>query len=254
MPRTRSPNYPAMSLPEAIETVRGVYEKSHRARMEKIAVAKAMGHSSLNGASLTKISALDKYGLLDHVGDEYQVSQDAVTILKSPDKTERQAALRRAALAPALFDDLAEKYDVTPDEEIIRSYLESKLKFKPNAAALAARNYRETMELVTRDGNGYDAAEDGVPQEEVRGSEVGRKERHDPFEFWPGPVGGKVMKTQQESPAQAPAGVFQMTLENDNSLEVRLSRKLTPEEFDALFNENLFPFLRMSLVRKPRPD
>ena len=56
MARTRSPNYPYIGLPAAIERVRKIYDKEHRNRMSRDVVAKHLGFGSLNGVSLSVIS------------------------------------------------------------------------------------------------------------------------------------------------------------------------------------------------------
>ena len=75
MARTRSPNYPYIGLPAAIERVRKIYDKEHRNRMSRDVVAKHLGFGSLNGVSLSVISALGKFGLLESVDNDSQVSQ-----------------------------------------------------------------------------------------------------------------------------------------------------------------------------------
>ena len=63
--KPRSPNYPACSLQKALDYARKVYSQNHLHTAPRDVVAKAMGYGTLNGGSLTAISALKKYGLLD---------------------------------------------------------------------------------------------------------------------------------------------------------------------------------------------
>lgn len=161
MSRTRSPNYPAISLADALESVEQIYRKNDTAPMEKIAVAKALDYTSLNGASLSKISALDKYGLLDRNDGGYRVSSRAVTITRGVDPQEKHVALLEAATAPSTFEELYEMYgEREVSVETIRAFLETKRGFKPSAAKKAAKNFRETMRLVSESSNGYDGADE----------------------------------------------------------------------------------------------
>jgi hypothetical protein len=150
MTRTRSPNYPYIGLPAAIERVRKVYDKEHQGRMSKLVVAKHLGFGGLNGISVSVISALGKYGLLANIGDELQVSDDALTILVDPPDSEDHAqALRRAALKPELFTELHKHFGGTiPSDVNLLAYLQ-KHGFTANAAALAAKSFRETMQLIS---------------------------------------------------------------------------------------------------------
>lgn len=148
--RVRSPNYPAVSLPEAIERVRKVYEKEHMHKAPPEVVAKALGYTSLNGASLSMISALKKYGLLEEVGKDLKVSHDALTILVDPkDSADRARIIRQSAFAPALFAELQAQYeDGVPSDENLRAYL-LKRGFAPSSVDAPIRSYRETIALVS---------------------------------------------------------------------------------------------------------
>src|SRR5688572_26930584 len=110
MARVRSPNYPAMSLPAAIEKIRAVQGLEGKNAAPREVLAKHLGFSGLNGASATMLSALGKYGLLEQAGDgEAKVSPLAMTILYPHDATEKREALQKAAFRPALFAKLREK-------------------------------------------------------------------------------------------------------------------------------------------------
>lgn len=150
MARVRSPNYPAISLPEAIERIRKVYEKEHTHKAAPEVVAKALGYSGLNGASLSVMSALKKFGLLEEVGKDLKVSHQALTILVDPkDSAERAKFIREAAFAPALFSELQAQYGSgVPSDENLRSYL-LKRGFAPASVDAPIRSYRETIALVS---------------------------------------------------------------------------------------------------------
>jgi hypothetical protein len=158
--KNRSPNYPYIGLASAIGRTRTLYDKDYRNRMSKEVVAQHLGYGGLNGVSLSVISALGKFGLLESVDDDLQVSADAVSILVDPDDSPvRQEALRRAALKPALFAELFKRFGgQVPSEENLLAHLQ-KNSFTPNAAAIAVRSFRETMQLVSQQGGAYDAGE-----------------------------------------------------------------------------------------------
>lgn len=158
MARTRSPNYPYVGLPTAIERVRQIYGIDHRNRMSREVVAKHLGFGSLNGIAVSVVSALSKYGLLESVDSDLQVSQDAVTILvDTPDSPERAQALRRAAFKPDLFADLHKHFGgQLPSAPNLTAYLQKK-DFTANAAAQAAKSFRETMELISGQATPSDA-------------------------------------------------------------------------------------------------
>jgi hypothetical protein len=155
--RTRSPNYPALSLREAIEKVSILYQNQHTHSAPREVAVKSMGYGGLNGASATAISALHKYGLLDRIGDEVKISERAMRILHPTQPSEKALALKEAADSPELFRELAEKFPgQLPAEEVLRNYLVRR-GFAPKALPEVVRGYRETMELVEGLRGAYDS-------------------------------------------------------------------------------------------------
>jgi hypothetical protein len=158
MARVRSPNYPSISLPDAIDRVRKVYDREHTHKAAPEVIAKALGYAGVNGSSLGVMSALKKYGLLEDVGKDWKVSADALTILVDPpDSTDRADAIRRAAKAPALFANLLEEYgEKPPSDDNLRAYL-LKRGFAQSAVDTPMRAYRETLEYVSKLPGTYNA-------------------------------------------------------------------------------------------------
>jgi len=155
--RIRSPNYPALSLPEAIAKVETLYNSIHTHSAPREVAAKGMGYSSLNGASATAISALHKYGLLVREGEQIKISDRALRILIPHGKEEKADAIREAAREPTLFGELAERFPgKLPNEELLRNYL-LRRGFAPAAVPAVVLAYRETSELVARQGGGHDS-------------------------------------------------------------------------------------------------
>jgi hypothetical protein len=155
--RTRSPNYPSLSLREAIEKVAILYQNQHTHSAPREVAVKSMGYGSLNGSSATAISALHKYGLLDRIGDEVKISDRAMQILHPTQPSEKALALKEAADSPELFRELAEKFPGHPPaDEVLRNYLVRR-SFAPNAVAGVVLAYRETMELVEGFRGAYDS-------------------------------------------------------------------------------------------------
>ena len=156
--RVRSPNYPALSLPEAVERAKSVYDKQHLHGAPREVVATSMGYNSLNGASATAISALIKYGLLEGRADDIKLSERAKRILFSDHQQEKAEALRDAALEPALFHDLSDKFPGNvPSDDVLRNHL-LRIGFAQSAVSAVIRSYRETLDFVSREEGAYDSA------------------------------------------------------------------------------------------------
>lgn len=156
MAKTRSPEYPAVGLKEAVERVKLVYDKDYQNKVPKAVIATHMGYKGLNGTSLPVLAALGKYGLLEGRGDETRVSDLALAIIAhAPGSPERVEALRTAAMAPELFSELSAKFPGgKASDQAIRSYLLTQ-RFIPAAADTAIRSYRETIQLVEAESGGY---------------------------------------------------------------------------------------------------
>jgi len=166
--KPRSPNYPAISLQKAIDLARKVYASNHLHKATSDVVARAMGYGSLNGGSLTAISALKKYGLLEDEGKELRITKDALTVLVEPAASaERARTIVKLASTPDLFAELQEAYPgSTPNEEILRAWLLRK-GFLQGTVDLPIRAYRETMELVGTQKALYTQPQQDTPSREA---------------------------------------------------------------------------------------
>src|SRR5436190_1053259 len=87
----RSPNFPAISLGEAVAKAKVLYDHDRRASTSVKTVLKHFGFSeNLSGSAARVISALRQFGLLDEIGGNYRVSDAAYRILTlSEQSTER---------------------------------------------------------------------------------------------------------------------------------------------------------------------
>ena len=118
-------------------------------------VAKAMGYAGLNGASATSVSALHKFGLLEKAGEEVKLSDRAMRILAPHSVSEREEAIREAAQEPELFRELTERFPgKIPNDDLLKNYLIRK-NFAPAALSAVISAYRDTSDMVEREGGGY---------------------------------------------------------------------------------------------------
>ena len=163
--RIRSPNYPAISLADAVERLTKLSDEIGTHPAPRDVVLKAMGYSGANGASLTALAALRKYGLLQREGEDLRIAERGLMYLH-PQGDERSKAIHDAAVEPTLFAELNKRFaGGKAGDELIRSFLLRK-GFTSSAAATALLNYRETMALVERECAEYtsdsDESEDGM--------------------------------------------------------------------------------------------
>ena len=150
MSRVRSPNFPVLSLPQAIERIEAIYDREQTLPAMRETIAEHLGYSGMNGASLKVLSALGKYGLLEEVeGRGFRVSKLAMAIMHPASPQEKTDALLEAAALPALFQKLNEQFDgQRPSETNLRSWL-LRNGFAKSAVDSVIKAYGETMDLVS---------------------------------------------------------------------------------------------------------
>jgi hypothetical protein len=163
MTANRSPNYPAISLPEAVDLVSKLYQRERRSPVDAERAALALGYNSLSGASRTKLSGLRKFDLVEDTGNGIRVSVLAMAILHPESPDEKQDALRKAAIAPALFRDLSELPGASDNNLVSRLVRQG---FTEAGAKLAVASFRKTMSLAPGEGGEYDEPYDQM-QEDV---------------------------------------------------------------------------------------
>lgn len=125
MARMRSPNFPSLSLEEAVSFAKVIWDKNRKALIPREAAAKDLGYTGLTGRSMQVLGALNQYGLVEVTAKgQTRVTQLAEDIfIGFPERVKREA-VTNAGRAPTLFGEIFEKYggDI-PGENAIRSYL-----------------------------------------------------------------------------------------------------------------------------------
>lgn len=158
MAKQRSPNYPAISLREAVEAVRAIYEKERKTAVNAEVMVQPLGYTSLSGNARTKLAALKKYGLIEGNDKGLRVSDLAVHILFPRDEEDRIASLKDAALRPELFKTLYNDFRDGSDEAM-RHYLITKLDFAPLGAKQVIASFRDTYTFSGLAYSAYNASE-----------------------------------------------------------------------------------------------
>jgi len=143
----RSPNYPAMSLDDAIDKVRAIYAQERKAKTSTQVIYKHLGFEKATGSAARAISSLRQYGLLDGNSGSYGISDSAFQILHLPDADPKKTDLiRTAGRKPALFSELLARYGAElPSDDTIRSFLITSKSFNPASVADFVRAFRKTV-------------------------------------------------------------------------------------------------------------
>jgi hypothetical protein len=241
--------YPSISLGEAVEKIRTLYQQIHRRRMSREEIAKNLGYTTLNGASTSVISNLTRYGLLAGRQDGVGLSSDGIIIAIEEDTNspDRQAAIRRAAFTPEIFKQLSEDFgiDAVPAESSVRIRLE-KHGFPRKQAEAASRAFCETMALVMAEGGAYNPSQ-ATPEEGDKGGSMqtdipaaapqGAPARHAAAPSVPAP---SFLASTDLPPVTFP-------LPRGNAIEIRFRSKISSAEF-ARLTPVLTGLLQMAIV------
>lgn len=111
--KIRSPSYPALSLPEALERARVLHQRERRNAVRPEVVAAYWGYApSSSGGRLTR-KALEAFGLLEG-DDTVRITERALRLLLDESGPERDRLLAEAALLPPLHARLWERYGANP--------------------------------------------------------------------------------------------------------------------------------------------
>ena len=150
--RTRSPAYPYLALPEALERTAQLRRAEGR---HAISVGVAMQHWGYKAESSTGyscIAALKKFGLVDEegVGEHREVRLSALALALLLDagegSSERATALRTAALNPRIHAELWERYGPElPSDQTLRRFLLLEKSFNEASVDEFISEYRATV-------------------------------------------------------------------------------------------------------------
>jgi len=146
----RSPNYPAISLGDAIERTRRVYDAEKRTPASADTILTHLGYKPGAGPGYRVLSALRHYGLLEEHSGRDRLSDTAFHILTLSDTSpDRQTAVRDAAMRPTLFRQVFDHYKgEVPSDLNLRDYLIKSHSFNPDSVANFIRAFRETLEFA----------------------------------------------------------------------------------------------------------
>lgn len=150
--RERSPAYPAIDLESAIQRLSTVYEKESR---QPVPVSVLMEHWNFTPKSsygLQTVAALLKYELMEDEGSgldrSVKITDLGLSILIPENESEKQTAIRKAALSPAIIDDVWTHFEgQLPSDGTIKVYLIRHKGFNPRSVDEVIGIIRRTIDF-----------------------------------------------------------------------------------------------------------
>ncbi len=202
MARMRSPNYPSLSIRQAIDMVSKIYRTERTNEITREDAAKAMGYSGLTGRSMTVLGALIHFDLLAKTSKgSVKVTPTAEAILHGITDGERDQATLKAAFAPQLFQSIHSRFpDGIPSVGTISSFLVRE-GFSDVAVGPAINAFLETYREVEniRESESYGEKPNDAPQPDERDHGTGEQSPPSPPPLPPSGniVGYRVMEGER---------------------------------------------------------
>jgi len=232
--RQRSPNYPSISLDEAISRLKTIYDNDRRSFTTAEAVVSHLGYNTSDARSGTSgriIASLKHYGLLDEKDGQFRVSDDGYKILHLPeDSAERKELIQRTALSPTAFEKTFNYYQgELPSDTTLRSHLILHENFNPDRVNSFIRVLRKTIEFADLS---FSQKED-AKEIEVMNNE---QEFVDKQPVSSTPISNQVNNQNSQSPFAIPydGEALKFRISRDSEVIVSFSGRVTQESIEKL--------------------
>lgn len=161
--RNRSPQYPSISLPDALDRVHEIYDHEQFNWVNARIASSHWGYSPKSSSSIRLLSALTQYGLIERskgANRQIRLTELAKSIIRDsrPVSPDRDAALREAALKPVVNQKAWTRWGTSPPStDQMAHELEHELGFNPNSIPVFIAAYEETIAHVGMDKSGQSA-------------------------------------------------------------------------------------------------
>lgn len=157
--RFRSPPYPAISLPQAVERAQQLFSRAQHFAVGGQVLADAWGMSVASGSLWKTAAALLHYALLTDQGAgktrKFQLSDSARRLVQDadPNSEKRRIALQASALAPKINKELWDQFKAATGlaDAVLQNYLTldrsegGEAPYSQQAAQEVIQNYRDSL-------------------------------------------------------------------------------------------------------------
>lgn len=161
---SRSTSYPSLTLEDALKRLNDLKVAiGVKGQFTRGAIVKAIGYSSVSGASARAVAALVQYGLLDRDKDTYMLSRIGAKYLMPTQEGEDIDAVQTAALKPKLFSQLFDAYEGQALPKQLNNILTLKYGIQNKAAPSVVKIIESSFKFAGLiDNNGVLSSPDGA--------------------------------------------------------------------------------------------
>lgn len=153
--RVRSPNYPIFPIEKAIELANALFKSQARYQVPAEVAAKDWNISPKSSYLSQHVAAMSSYKLIDIEGEKdsrkVKISDLAFKIIidTRPDSEDRKFLIAEAALNPAIFRNIYEKYPSgLPSDHALRYDLLTEYKFNPDSVDDFIKIMKQTFDFA----------------------------------------------------------------------------------------------------------
>lgn len=234
----RSPSYPNLNLQEAIEKAETIWAREGRNAAPISAIYGHWGFRGATGPALRAVAALIKFGLLEARGRkdsrEACLTDLALGIILDDreDNSERDSAIREAALVPEVHRVLWERYEgKLPSNNTLTFHLQKDMRFSPIGADALIKEFRETIAFAKLDSYANIASvEDELVPDDT-------KQEHDPVDLLSKSsnvvLGSNAMSNKAET---TPTMIVTMPIMGGLKAAIQVPESMSEQQWDHLMS------------------
>lgn len=230
----RSPSYPDLDLQEATEKAQVLWDRENRNLAPVTTIQEHWGYKVNTGPAVRAVAALKKFGLLvdQGRGDSRQarLTELALSIIldERENRSERDAAIREAALTPPIHADLWEQYKGNlPSDSTLQFVLQKERRFSTRGATALIEEFRSTIAFAKLETSDNIAAKE---DEEPDGDD-NHDMPTDPLATSPNPFKERLVATETET---AQTRILQLPLLGDTWAAIQLPQSMSEPEWNQM--------------------
>jgi hypothetical protein len=149
-PGKRSPGYPMISLEEAIQKAKRLWDQDKDNYIPSVVAYEHLGYKAKGSYGARIMSALKKFDLISEKNDDIKLTEDAVDLtLHEPSDQRYIEIIKKLALKPNIYEKIYNKYNGTlPSDATLRIELIKEHGFNPETVEDFLISFRKTIEFA----------------------------------------------------------------------------------------------------------
>lgn len=151
----RSPGYPMLSLEEAIQKIKILWDKDRNKTIPIEAAYEHLGYKTKGGYSARVIAAMKKFSLIYEKQNDIILTDEAVDLaLHEPSDEIYIETIKKLALKPTIYEKLFNEYNgALPSDATLKIKLIKEYEFNPDKVGGFLSDFRKTIEFANLSGD-----------------------------------------------------------------------------------------------------